>query len=203
MTKIIPTKGKLLVKKDYTDFEATSSTRVGDILVPAFVVNQETGLSTLLDSEKKSRTEFHVISAHPSCKSIKAGDVIVLPMQAGLELVSEGVEYLIVDELNVLCVIRDGIIEPMNDWMMLKENEVPAETTLIKVPDDTKIPVQRAKVLGVGAGRENSFGQWLLPECKAGDVVFVAPFAGIEFIYDNRAIWMVSFDQILATEERD
>jgi chaperonin GroES len=59
-------------------------------------------------------------------------------------------------------------------------------------------PYKLARVLGIGPGHRTEAGTYVAPPFEVGDLVILAPQAGVEVEYDDEKYLMVDADETLA-----
>ena len=87
-------------------------------------------------------------------------------------------------------------MKPLKDWVhILPESE---SDGLIKIPGDKR--PERGKVVAVGPGRRNKYGEKLPMSVKVGDKVFIGD-GGYHFPYKGIDYYHIREPQISAIEE--
>ncbi|MEA1959809.1 MAG: co-chaperone GroES [Bacillota bacterium] len=91
-------------------------------------------------------------------------------------------------------------IQPLNDRVVVKVNEVVEEKTKsgLYVPDTAKEKPQEAEVLAVGPGLLNDKGERIALDVAVGDKVIFSKYGGMEIKLDGEEYLILSERDILA-----
>ena len=88
------------------------------------------------------------------------------------------------------------MIRPANNKILTKVIPNPNFVDGLELPEGSKPPAQRAKVIAAGAGTQDE-----VMEAKAGDVVLYSQGAGSVIVIDNEEYLMLNIRDIIGFDE--